>query len=158
MENSVLRILGSDHNEIDQLLDGVISSLNSNDSSVWYRKLDLFWARLAIHIRAEHLHLFPTLLDAIHENADAHSVCSTVESLREDHNFFMRELAHVIKTRQCTTDTVDSIAARLKTHNEIEETRIYPLVDTLLSPDAQRELAIKMKRELDNLPPRFRTP
>ena len=69
-----------------------------------FELLDLFWARLAIHIRAENLHLFPALANApasrftgkggLPTRDEAHNV---LLQLRSDHDFFMKELAEMIK-------------------------------------------------------------
>jgi hypothetical protein len=58
-------LLASDHDELDELLDKLFASFDASGSvEQIYQKLDLFWARLAVHIRAEHLHLFPLILGA----------------------------------------------------------------------------------------------
>ena len=54
-------MLTHDHSEIDALIDQIIGLFSSGEPEPIYEAIDLFWARLAIHIRAEHLHLFPTL-------------------------------------------------------------------------------------------------
>ena len=57
-------VLVDDHAEVDELLRGVMLAFDGGDVREVYPKLDYLWARLAVHIRAEHLHLFPALLSA----------------------------------------------------------------------------------------------
>ncbi len=165
-------LLTHDHSEIDDLVDKIVGLFSSGEAEPIFKALDLFWARLAIHIRAEHLHLFPALTDAsgLMDAADAAALKNWIEMLHEDHNFFMREMIGAIKTmRQIVANPdsdelsrmnevkvrIESVSRRLIVHNEKEEADIYPLIDRLLSPTAAAELREKMKRELDNLPPRF---
>ena len=56
--------LAHDHAELGKLLGEVKAALDNKDVARTNASLDLFWARLAIHIRAEHLHVFPALVDA----------------------------------------------------------------------------------------------
>lgn len=51
--------LADDHGALDEVLSQLWKALDTGDVLVSHDKLDLFWARLAVHIRAEHLHLFP---------------------------------------------------------------------------------------------------
>ncbi len=165
-------LLTHDHSEIDALVDKIVSLFSSGEPEPIYEAIDLFWARLAIHIRAEHLHLFPKLTESAGalDEAEADELRSLIGKLHDDHNTFMRELIEAIKTmrrmiaepdmdRQLAMDrvkdTVESVRSRLALHNEKEETNIYPLVDRLLSPAAAAALRKQMKRELKNLPPRF---
>ncbi len=50
---------------------------------------------------------------------------------------------------------IKSVRLRLVTHNEIEESHIYPLAASLLLTDEASGMHKKIKIELDNLPPRF---
>ena len=124
-----------------------------------------------MHIRAEHLHLFPSLVKAVEERSfqNGTETKNMIDLLRSDHNFFMSELAQIVKTLRDlpngdgpgetilkgVTERLKLVQRRLKTHNELEETHIYPLVDVLLSPEEAAKLNSRMKRELDNLPARF---
>jgi hypothetical protein len=54
--------LAGDHVALDRLLKQLQATLNNGDVNACYASLDLFWAKLAVHIRAEHLHLFPGAL------------------------------------------------------------------------------------------------
>src|ERR1044072_7340629 len=57
-------ILVNDHAEVDALLRGLWDAFEGGEAEEVLAKLDYLWARLAVHIRAEHLHLFPALLAA----------------------------------------------------------------------------------------------
>ncbi len=165
-------MLTHDHSEIDALMETIVILFSSGAPEPIYKAIDLFWARLAIHIRAEHLHLFPALTEAsrLLDSAEAAAIKNWIEELHEDHNFFMREMIGAIKTMRQVIANADgdelsrlgevkerigNVRRRLIVHNEKEETEIYSLVDRLLVPDAVIMLRAKMKRELDNLPPRF---
>jgi hypothetical protein len=54
-----------DHAAIDRVLKELQAALWSSDLETAHAKLDLFWARLAVHVRAEHLHVFPTVLSSL---------------------------------------------------------------------------------------------
>ena len=156
----------NDHAALDQVLNQLQAALHRSDLETANAKLDLFWARLAVHIRAEHLHLFPAVLT--HQGEEAQRL---VIELRQDHEFFMHELARAVETmRQLLTITEHSdikdglrsiencileIKRRLVTHNEVEENQIYRWATTLLSPDEQALLKERITRELGNRPPRF---
>ena len=167
-----------DHAELGGLLDQLIASLQANDVAGVHATLDLFWARLAMHIRAEHLHLFELILQAVARKPGAladdvptpEEVEKTIDGLREDHNFFMRELSQAVAvTRellanpetdpaeqlQTVRQRINAVRERLVKHNEIEEHGIYLWTRTLLTPAEQSELAALVKRELENTPPRF---
>lgn len=61
--------LVDDHVALDELLKHLQSTLNHGQIDAIYGELDRFWAKLAVHIRAEHLHLFPTVLQGLAEPA-----------------------------------------------------------------------------------------
>ena len=97
--------LARDHAELESLLSKVCLALELGEVQQIHSSLDLFWARLAVHIRAEHLQLFPAILRALKENlndpgpAPALTVAQNwSEELSLDHDFFMHELAQAIKT------------------------------------------------------------
>jgi hemerythrin-like domain-containing protein len=172
-------LLTHDHSELDELLAEFFPSLAARSVEQSFEKLDLFWARLAMHIRAEHLHLFPTLLHALSRNprkkgADRAPSLETKEKtiarLREDHDFFMIELAAAItdlrKLRQTAhedkwsvlqrvREKIIAVSERLKAHNDLEETEVYPLSEVLLTPAECVTLNEKMQKELGNVPQRF---
>ena len=150
--------LSDDHDAVSAVLEQLLSALKDKDVKTSHSKLDLLWARLAVHIRAEHLHLFPAVTDRV---AEAQAI---VKSLRADHDFFMHELARaigILRELSDTTelaavaDTVREVEERLATHNEIEENQIYRWSSTVLSESEQSELLARINAELENRPPRF---
>jgi iron-sulfur cluster repair protein YtfE (RIC family) len=159
-----------DHAELGDLLDKLTAAVEANDTARTHAALDMFWARLAMHIRAEHLHLFPAISRAASNGSDQvlppDELEKTIAMLRDDHDFFMRELSRVIAiTRNAKDDNAEqleevnkriaAVRARLVKHNEIEETGIYLWSNTVLSEAEQSELASQVQKELENLPPRF---
>jgi hemerythrin superfamily protein len=155
-------LLSDDHADVDLLLNDVFEKLEHGTAADALKALDLFWARLAMHIRAEHLHLFPAVLKIDSET----DISEILESLRRDHDFFMHELADSLKAMRLiatesesevmrdTAARVEAIKDRLVKHNALEEERIYPLQHRL--PASEREqLARSIAKELSNLPPRF---
>jgi hypothetical protein len=64
MKNSVESVLEDDHESLGQLLTELDADLAKPNIARAFELLDLFWARLAVHIRAENLHLFPALASA----------------------------------------------------------------------------------------------
>ncbi len=180
-EETKATLLAHDHGELDDLLAGFFAALSAGQIEQSFAKLDRFWARLAMHIRAEHLHLFPTLLWAL-ENApqtkqansrpSLQKARSTISHLQEDHDYFMRELAATVKQvgkLRVAADKVRSadlakvqeqalgVSRRLETHNELEESQVYQWADVLLEPAERVGLNEKMQKELGNLPRRFRS-
>jgi predicted DNA-binding protein YlxM (UPF0122 family) len=169
--------LADDHAALDDVLSQLRTALEGGDVADSHAKLDLFWARLAVHIRAEHLHLFPTVLGRLTSNsADPTSsptfsdAETSIEQLRADHDFFMHELAQAIGILRDlkaaerhaiddgirrVRDTILEIEKRLIVHNEIEENQIYCWVRTILNAPEQADLATLINAELANRPPRF---
>lgn len=171
-------LLTHDHSELDDLLAAIFAAFDANDAARIHRTIDFFWARLAMHIRAEHLHLFPALLGACASPKRPPENCvpsfeiaqNTIARLHDDHDFFMRQLVFAIKQmrdlrQNISTDsanrllivreTIDALNRRLKTHNEREETEVYQWAQTLLGQPVRAELNTKMQKEIENLPPRF---
>jgi hypothetical protein len=175
-------LLEEDHLAVGGLLDEIRAALRSGaDVRTTYELLDRVWARLAVHIRAEHLCLFPAVLEASRRElfegqggatpsgAEAEAA---VERLRGDHDLFMRELAAAVNAlRGALSDpasrdakavledvrrAVERVAARLEEHNALEEEQVYRWARELLpGEDEQARLAANLRRELTNLPPRF---
>ncbi len=57
-------VMTDDHSELGRLIDDLLAALDEGNKALGFERLDLLWARLAVHIRAEHLCLFPSILDA----------------------------------------------------------------------------------------------
>lgn len=173
-EQNVEELLAADHRALDVLLRELIADFYVSDASATFSRLDLFWARLAMHIRAENLHLFPAILDAGDDKfggQDSVEAREALDKLRRDHDFFMHELAEAVNVMrafmksdtqmnaveqlQPVREIVIRVAERLEAHNRLEEGLVYRLPETLLEPARQSELAAEVRRELENLPPRF---
>ncbi len=164
-------LLTADHGELDVLLDRFFKALDAGDALEIYEKLDIFWARLAMHIRAEHLHLFPFITKAneIKGAMEAETVKNTITKLHSDHDFFVRELAAAVKLMREqirygevsskkmseVRDKVMAVRELLKVHNEIEESLVYIWAEDLVDESEHGELNELIQRELDRLPPRF---
>jgi len=151
--------LSDDHEAVSKVLEHLLAALENNDVQMSHSRLDLLWARLAVHIRAEHLHLFPAVLDRVAES-DLSEAQAIVKNLRADHDFFMHELARaigILREDKLTgvADIVRKVEERLATHNEIEENQIYRWSSTILSESEQLELLTRINAELNNRPPRF---
>jgi len=171
-------LMEKDHDALDDLLKRLESSLDKHELISSFELLDLFWARLAVHIRAENLRLFPVILSARSEAVDTalpplKEVQSTIQQLRVDHNFFMEELSRAVRQmrqlvkakfydqRRLVTelswirDRVDAITNRLRAHNEVEEEQVYGWPGLMLNGSRLRILEDAIKHEIENLPSRF---
>lgn len=171
-------LLERDHEELDGVLRELFLALDRGDKDESFARLDLLWARLAMHIRAEHLCLFPAILDApqaLLTGRDGaprpEQAQGAIAMLRDDHDFFMRELAKAINILRALKTTSDasavrdglsevrsivlSVKTRLGTHNQLEENQVYGWIDVLLGEAARSDLDAHMRRELENLPQRF---
>jgi hypothetical protein len=177
MKNSVESLLEDDHASLDQLLIELDAELTKPDTTRAFELLDLFWARLAVHIRAENVHLFPALTNApaslfIGKGSlptwdEAQSV---LLRLRPDHDFFMKELAQIVKImREIVASQPERlkevhevrqrmrvIKKRLEAHNRLEEKRAYTWPALLFDKPMVSRLHDRIRHELENLPPRFR--
>lgn len=170
-------LLAHDHSELDAALGAVFSALSDQEVERSFKNLDLFWARLAMHIRAENIHLFPALLDASQRARQAADVPAPekveeiIAQLRSDHDFFMTELTVAMKQlrklrRGDRKDAAPVLAEvreqmtrlrrRFHTHNALEESEAYHWAGAFLDDSEQTALKERLQRELDNLPPRFR--
>jgi len=176
MKNSVESLLEDDHESLAQLLAELDAELAKPNTARAFVLLDLFWARLAIHIRAENLHLFPAIADApaslftgkgsLPTSEEAHNL---LLGLRSDHDFFMKELARTIKTmreiadsqRKRAKDIEDVrqrmivIKKRLEVHNRLEEEQAYTWPVMIFDEPTVVRLRERLQHELENLPPRF---
>lgn len=155
--------LSDDHHAVGEVLEQLLTALENKAVQTSYSRLDLLWARLAVHIRAEHLHLFPMVIERVAES-DLSEAQVVVKNLRGDHDFFMHELARAIAILRelpdeaklaAVTGIVRKVEERLTTHNDIEENQIYRWSSTLLSESEQLELLARINAELKNRPPRF---
>ena len=163
-------LLERDHEELDGVLRELLLALDHGDKDESFARLDLLWARLAIHIRAEHLCLFPAILGA-GSASHLEEAKSAIGILRSDHDFFMHELAkavNLMRELKTTSDAGDigeslrevrgivlSVKTRLITHNQLEESKVYGWVDTLLDEAERSALDARVQHELENLPSRF---
>lgn len=148
------QILSDDHDAVDEVLKQLLTALQDRDVQTSHAKLDLLWARLAVHIRAEHLHLFPVIVERVSKAGPI------IANLRADHEFFMRELAEAVgilreATLASVLDTVREVEKRLTSHNEIEEKEVYHWVGSVLTDSEQSALAARINAELEKRPPRF---
>jgi len=167
--------LAPDHARLYELLGALNVALDAGNLQLSHERLDLFWAGVAVHIRAEHLHLFPTILRALREKGGSSPSLAeaqqAIEELRHDHDFFMRELAHaiaILRNLKAATEEsaivlelkqvferISVVAARLVSHNRLEEDQVYRWVSGLLSEAEQTRLAADLRHELAHMPPRF---
>jgi len=123
-----------------------------------------------MHIRAEHLHLFPAILESAQNDEPNYFIRESISQLKDDHNFFMRELADAVKQLRviCENNWRDErgnldrlrekivvLRERLERHNRLEESDVYSRAETL-TPEKEAVLLAKIQKELENLPPRFR--
>jgi hypothetical protein len=169
MNNPVESLLEDDHASLDQLFAELDLALTRPDLAGGFELLDLFWARLAVHIRAEHLHLFPALSNAAPKPSGKNSLPTreqvemTLGRLRSDHDFFMKELAQLMKEARVNgtgragdfRERLGAIRKRLETHNQIEERQVYVWPSLLLDETTVAALKERIQLELENMPPRF---
>jgi hemerythrin superfamily protein len=158
-------ILTADHESLDELLNAAFDALLKQDKDRIFACIDMFWARLAMHIRAEHLHLFPAIKNAVKKPntmISAKKASAMIEMLHKDHDLFMRELIEIIKQLRENAYEYESISLmltgigkRLVSHNMIEEKEVYGWAESLLTEKEYRSLQSKMLKEIINLPPRF---
>jgi AmiR/NasT family two-component response regulator len=176
MNNQVEFLLEDDHASLGQLLSEVNAELAKRNIARAFALLDIFWARLAVHIRAENLHLFPALASApatsftkTSSPPTAEEVKNVLARLRSDHDFFMKELGRMIKVMRTLAvsqedhfeevenlrQSLAKIASRLEEHNRLEETQAYRWPKLLLDEQELDRLCVCLRQELQNLPPRF---
>jgi iron-sulfur cluster repair protein YtfE (RIC family) len=176
MSNAIDTLLEDDHQSLDQLLAELDEQLAKPNLTRAFELLDLFWARLAVHIRAENLHLFPAIINASASLLPGKGGLPKPEEaqglilrLRSDHDFFMKELAQIIKAgREIVAVQTPSIAefeklrprltvirTRLETHNRLEEDKLYTWPALLFDKTTLADLRQCLQHELENLPPRF---
>lgn len=176
MKRSIASLLEDDHESLGQLLAELDAELGEPNIARAFELLDLFWARLAVHIRAENLHLFPAIANVPASVFTRNSSLPTSEEahnlllrLRSDHDFFMKELAETIKVMREIADKQQAdakgiedvrqrmiiIKKRLDVHNRLEEKRAYTWPLMIFDEPTITRLRERLQRELENLPPRF---
>jgi hemerythrin superfamily protein len=168
LSSNVDELLAEDHKSLDNLLSELLAALDRGDAAEGFTLLDLFWARLGMHIRAENLHLFPSItVSATRGGGSPAETLKAVDQLRRDHNFFMKELSVAIEILRASriggaqsqirkvAEIIRKLSERLDAHNELEEQIVYLLPARLLAPEEQSRLVARIRRELENLPPRF---
>lgn len=161
-----------------ELIAQLCASLDARDVERSFARLDLVWARLAVHIRAEHLCLFPAMLEAAGQDSIRQAASprldeaqSIVNELRSDHDFFMDELASAVKMMREIKGSEDSgvtderlrevrrmvimLKERLEKHNRLEEEQVYRWPAALSNSQERAQLAERVQGELENMPPRF---
>jgi len=177
MSRDLRSLLERDHDSLGELLIELDAELAKPDFTRAFQLLDLFWARLAVHIRAEHLHLFPAVAKLPQSSNDeqnlptAARVDEAIELLRSDHNFFMMELADLMKSareicagRAATPDEAShfrsrlrELNSRLETHNWLEEDEVYKWPALFLDAETFAQLNQRLRHELENLPARLKS-
>jgi hypothetical protein len=141
-----IMLLAHDHSELDAAMADAFSALVAGEVGRSFENLDLFWARLAMHIRAENIHLFPTLCDASEQASQRIGVPAQeivqeiINRLRADHDFFMNELAAAMgQLRELrlaggqeskpvlakVREQMSRVRSRLDAHNDVEESEVY---------------------------------
>ena len=162
-------LLVKDHDELDQLLNTLLASDTFFEQESAFDALDLFWARLAMHIRAEHHHLFPVIVDSFKHSEKANEIDRAIFRLKEDHDFFMKKLAEAVnllrQLKQSGSDLREAsqtvhtllldLKARLESHNSVEEEFIYKMPLAVMTSDQLTQLAENIRREITNIPSRF---
>jgi hypothetical protein len=77
---------------------------------------------------------------------------TSVNALRKQENLSNRE---VFKQFREVRLAVFEIQSRLAKHNQLEENHVYQWVNILLGEVERSALLARIKRELENMPPRF---
>jgi len=175
MKNALESLLEQDHESLDQLLTELDAAVTKPGNPQVFELLDLFWARLAVHVRAENVRLFPSLANVPADRLTGKAGLPTAEEaervlarLRSDHDFFIGELARMIKALRgnevgvMQTEAVEALRTslrgvreRLEDHNRLEENHVYLWPALLFDDEALATLSEQVRRELQNLPPRF---
>lgn len=164
-------LLADDHSEIDILIGDLLAALEEEEKSKAFARLDMLWARLAVHIRAEHLCLFPSITEANFRDTESgpthQEAHKAIHQLRLDHEFFMRELGTTVNTMRNehhavgveqfreVRRSVAEIQTRLAKHNQLEEKLVYKWINVLLDEPERSALAVQIRDQLGKTPPRF---
>lgn len=173
-----MRSLKTDHEILEEMLNQLKIQLGKPDLPWAFETLDLFWASLAVHIRAENICLFPAILNAPRERfgpanglLEYDDAKATIEQLRNDHNYFMSQLGQAMKELRglmirpedyplevTVTDLrkrIGSVGDLLRRHNTIEEEKVYLWPPQLLDDDSFERLQQGLRTEIENVPARF---
>lgn len=134
------------------------SSAGTASAKELYQKLDLFWARLAVHIRAEHLHMFPALLRANNPELDqaattaAAATTATAAAKRAETTAEMTPTTTPTTTPTITPTaaiaeaTLKGILDRLKKEHDVFMTGIWTQLKEIKKIDAHAaEASSKVK-------------
>jgi Hemerythrin HHE cation binding domain len=174
---SIEQLLEEDHRSIGDLIAGLCEALEELDAERSFALLDLVWARLAVHIRAEHLCLFPALMDAARNRSSAEEVSArfdeaqtAINQLRHDHDFFMTELALAVNVMRAMNSldaggkqeslrdvlqTINAVRVRLEEHNRREEEEVYRWPAVVFDSSRQAQISDWVRHEIENMPLRF---
>ena len=176
MTNPVKFVLEADHESLGHLLSELEAEFASQHFEHALELLDLFWARLAVHIRAENLHLFPALANASPSLFTGKNGLPTHDEaqhlllrLRKDHEFFMKDLAARVKTMREIVGSplvhleeikevrrgMNTVKKRLLVHNRMEEKQVYTWPVLLFDEVTVAQLCEGLQHELNNLPGRL---
>ena len=165
----------SDHRMMDEVLGDLAILLQKEDIEWSFELLDLFWRQLAVHIRAENVCLFPTILNASREIfgknglPEFEEAKAAIDQLRADHTFLvdqlsqalriLRELLANTKPASDVTESIGEIRARilavsekLRAHTALEEERVYKWPKIILSPEQFETLQEAFVRESEKVP------
>jgi hypothetical protein len=171
-----MRSLKGDHEVLDGMLNQLVIQLGKPDLPWAFESLDLFWASLAIHIRAENICLFPAILNAPRDRFGKRGVPSyeearaIIEQLKNDHNFLMTQLGDSMKGLRAMIlhpeysvgisiselrDRIATVGDRLYKHKAVEEEKVYLWPAVLLNEDSLEQLNAGVATEIQNMPSRF---
>lgn len=176
MGDHIEESLATDHQSLALLLENFETALAAGEFGQAFELLDLFWARLAMHIRAENVSLFPAILEASAKRPEParpshEEVQDTIKGLRTDHDFLMDSLGAAIKTMRmlltdpenkkservrAVRDSVATVKERLARHNLIEEQEVYRWPGLMLDSEDLTKLVLGVRLQIENLPARFR--
>lgn len=166
----------ADHRSLSDLLERFKRAMDAGKLETALKLLDFLWARLAVHIRAEHLVLFKALerhCPQSGEHPDPAALAEAIRRLRSDHDLFMEELALAVKTLKSAAEGPDQKLSReqadetsahvarvervLDPHNRFEEEQVYGWLDTWVPEPERAAVRRAIQEHLTRLPPRFRT-
>lgn len=169
--------LDRDHKLMEDVLEDLAGILQRQDLNRAFELLDLFWTQLTVHIRAENVCLFPAILTAPRSSFSAdrglpsyEEVKTTIDTLREDHRFFVEQISQALRQiRELTAQTGEpqpdsesqlfeirrrmiTVANRLREHNRLELQRVYPWPELLLPAEEYELLKAVLTGEVEKMP------